>query len=627
MLTTSTRFKIKPLIAALCFSPSLLLADNALQPIVVTANNVEQNQRTITSKNHIISAQEIADKQYQTLTDALSSVPGLSGYNNGGLGTSSSVFLRGLDSKNTLVMIDGIIQNEPSGLSGANFNHLLMDNIERIEIIKGPQSGVWGADAVAGVINIITKPSTDQTTVNVSAERGSNNYQKLATQLGAGNEQVDFLVSFANTQSDSFSAIKPYKQTEKDFENDPFDQTDIGFKLGININPHHRVETNLLHSTSHTSYDGTSDDTTNNILAPNLINNIDYTNKTQQLRYQGTLDHIDLKAYLQQTEIERKNFNDGQATFHADSTVKQYGMGAGYRYLNNQQVNLSLDRKELTNRINGETITNNAVGLTNTNLFNNDQFIVTQALRSESFDAFDDKITGKLGVKNFFNDSTYLSANIGTAYRAPTINESQYSSVQPETSEAFDINFGWRGLTLTYFEQKTDDKIEFDSVNSDFANAIYRYKNVTGESTFKGLDLTYQQTLDAINTDFNFSYSQLSAKDSNNEWFARRPEQQASLSIDFYGLNNTRLGLDSHYTGTNYDKANKQGAQIGEYLVHNLTADYQMTQHISLFAKVQNVFDKDFTNAVAAYESDKMTPKYVYSTGGRMLYLGIKAKL
>lgn len=616
MNINAVRFKPNPLfLALLTLAPGLVVAsENQLSQIVVTASNSEQTQRNVTSNMHVITREDIEAKQYKNIAAALSSLPGINSYSNGGLGSRSSVFMRGLDAKNILVLIDGVTVNEPMGLSGANFNHLLIDNIERIEVVKGAQSGVWGADAVAGVINIITRKNENKSILNTKIETGSNDYRKVASHIGDGNEKFDFLVGFSNTETDGFSSVKPYRESDSSLDKDGFQQTDLSFKLGLNLTPKHRIETNIQQTDASVDYDNDSDPTNE----PTRFYT-DFSSVLRKVNYQGSFNQLQAKVYAQDSRIKRAYYET--YPFEADSSIVDFGSLLSYQY-GRHQLQVSAHQKELKNEDNNQGYKNTALGFTNTNVLNQGNLIITQALRSDKYDAFEDKVTGKLGIKSWFNSQTFISTNYGTAYRAPTINEVANSTIKPESSEVFDLTLGYAGFELTYFHQTTKDKINYAG---GWPNAIY--ENMDGESTFKGLEAVYTNSFEAIETDFSLGYSYLSAKNDEGESFARRPEQQANVSLDYYGLTKTRLGLETRYIGKTYDKADQQGAQIGEYFVTDLTADHELTKHISLYGKVQNLFDEDYIPAVAKYEADGVTPAYVYATGGTQFFIGIRGKL
>ena len=143
---------------------SLLLATNIyandtiqLDEITVTsATKSTQSIKDVTSNVEVITKEEIEERHFTTVSEALNTLAGVNVVSNGGLGKTTSVFMRGFDSQRILVLIDGINYNDHTGISGARFGHLMVNDIEQIEVIKGAQSGIWGADANAGVINIIT---------------------------------------------------------------------------------------------------------------------------------------------------------------------------------------------------------------------------------------------------------------------------------------------------------------------------------------------------------------------------------------------------------------------------------------------------------------------------------------
>ena len=162
------------LVASLLLATTNLFSAQSLEPITVTsATKSTQSIKDVTSNIEVITKEEIEEKHFTTVTQALNTLSGVSVVSNGGLGNLSSVFVRGMDSKRVLVLIDGIRYNDVTGTSGAPFEHLMIDDIEQIEVVKGAQSGIWGADASAGVINIITKNNEEGTHTSVNTEFGS----------------------------------------------------------------------------------------------------------------------------------------------------------------------------------------------------------------------------------------------------------------------------------------------------------------------------------------------------------------------------------------------------------------------------------------------------------------------
>jgi len=165
------------IITGLFLNTNLMAEEKLEEILVISATKTSQNIKDITSNTDIITAQEIED----TVTQALNSLSGINFSSNGGLGQTTSLYLRGMASKRLLVLVDGVRQNDITGLNGADFSNLLIGDIAQIEVIKGAQSGIWGADASAGVINIISKKAKKGFHGNLSAEFG----EFKTTDLGA----------------------------------------------------------------------------------------------------------------------------------------------------------------------------------------------------------------------------------------------------------------------------------------------------------------------------------------------------------------------------------------------------------------------------------------------------------
>jgi vitamin B12 transporter len=495
--------------------------------------------------------------------------------------------------------------NDPMNVSGAHFQNLLLDNVERIEIVKGAQSGIWGSGAVAGVINIISQAGGNQ--LSIKAEKGSHNTRTLATTLGAGNEQVDFVFNLNQLTSDGFSAVKAYRQSDRDLETDGFEQTDLSLKLGLSPRKGHRLEFMARQSRATGYWDSTND--------PNAPFSTDYQHQQKQLQYRANWSNLALRAFVQENQSET-NYSQGKLT--------KFGAQLETTLLDDHQLTLSLDKSDYENRLNSQpNYNNNGIGFNSISQLLEQRLIINLSARADRFSRYQDKTTGLIGAKFFLRDDLFVRANLSNAYRAPSLAEISYTSVgqlRPESKEGYDVGLGWQGLELSYFDSKIDQEIEYD-------RSAWSYTNLQGKSHYQGIEASYTRSIKPWHTDIALNYTQLSAKNDANQWLARRPQQQANLSIDFYGLNKTRLGIQTRYIGTTYDLANKQGAQIGEYFVTDLTADYQLTPHINLYAKVQNLFNEDYIPAVASYQADKRTPHYVYGNGGTQWFVGIKGQL
>ncbi len=618
MLHNSKTFTLKPLIAALAFAPGLVIADNQLSQIVVTANNTEQTQRSVTANMHVITREEIEVKQYQTLTDALVSVPGVSFGVNGGRGHAANVYIRG--SNRVLVLLNGTPLNDPSSIANTvNFESLQLDDIERIEIVRGAQSAIWGANAAAGVINIITQKATRQGSARVGLTLGDNGYSQLSTALKLVGEDVDASYHFNNTKTDGFTQLKPFKANQNNFERDGYEQTDISLAIGLNPTQRQRIETFVKQTIMDADFDSQ--------FAPDKPNDSDSNRQVKstirQLSYQLRHNLFELTSQVSETEIER---TEGVG-FNYLGKQDQKSLQIQSRYRQDDSTQISIVQSNTSSDQNDITVNNTALSLFNQNQFG--KLTLNQALRYDQFNEFKNKTTGRVGAAYAINQHTKLSSNMGTAYTAPSLYQLSYGStkdLKPEETRDWDIRIETYGFGISYFNSEIHDMIEYEAIGNwgdpDYDDYFY---NLAGKSKFSGWEIDYSRNLNPINTLLSLQYSQLKAKDDQGKTLARRPEQSASIDLRFYGLKDTQVNWHTRYIGTKYDYRNDGTQQIGRYFISDLSVNYTVNNHISLHAKVKNLFDEDYTDAVE--NATGSTPDIVYANGGRQFFIGIRAQL
>ncbi len=593
---------------ALATSSTQAEETSTLNQVNVTASHIPMSQHAVTASSVFITADDIAENHYRTLNDALTSIPGITFVRNGGLGTNTSIFMRGQSGRSVLVLVDGVDMTNPMGTGGAILSSLLLSDVERIEVLKGAQSGIWGSNASAGVINIITKQAKDGTRGSALFETGDNNYNKLAVSLSSAEEGGDFSVSFSQLNTDGFSAVKAYKSYEQNYEDDAFNQTDFSMNMGININPNHRLEVLLKTAQSTSNYDYTTN--------PNqsAFASVDYENTIKRLQYLYTHNAFNSTVYVSQNNIKQYN----------DAVINSVGLKGGYQYATDQALSFVLNNNQYENLTTGDSYYNTGVGVTNTNQFNNNSLIFTQSIRSDQYNTFKGKTTGKLGLKKTFQKDLFISANVGTAYNAPTLFQSTYgltSNLQPEETIGFDVSVGIYGAELTYYESRAKNLINYAGTwPNDY------YENLAGISKFSGVEFSYSNYVEKANTLVNLTFAQVSAKDDNNESLARRAEQTVGLNLLYDGFNRLTIGINNRYIGNMFDQDNRSGANIGDYYVTDVNVNYTLNKQVTLYANVLNLFDADYTQAVATYQADNVTPQNIYSNGGSQIFVGVQGK-
>ncbi len=268
----------------------------------------------------------------------------------------------------------------------------------------------------------------------------------------------------------------------------------------------------------------------------------------------------------------------------------------------------------------GKDYDNKGVFLTNNNTFKGvigGKTILTESLRYDEYSSFDNKLTGKIGLKHIHEkiEGLITSVNYGTAYNIPTLYQlySPYgsSTLTPEDTKSFDVTVKYQGIEITYFDTKIDDMIDFNM-------ATYTYANISGTSNINGLEASYKKSfLESIMLSMNYTHL-FNAEDENGEDLKRRVKDSFKIAVDYYGIENLHLGADAQYVGSRTDtKFNPDwttsDVETGKYTVVNLTANYDITKEVQVYGKVENLTDEYYQTV------------YGYATSPRAFYLGLKA--
>ncbi|CAA6823246.1 MAG: Unknown protein [uncultured Sulfurovum sp.] len=597
---------------------STLFAENNLDDITITsATKTSQKLSDITSNVNVITAQEIEERHYTTVTEALNSLPGISFNANGGAGQVSSIRLRGMDNKNLLVIIDGIRYNDISNSSGAIFSQLMVNDIEQIEVLKGAQSGIWGADAAAGVINIRTKMAKEGLQFHIQQELGS--FNSSTTDIGTSYKNKKFYLkaSQSRSQQSGFSAQATNGEELNDFEDDGYQNTSSHLKVGFYINATNKIDL------SHTIIDSTTeiDNTSPNEIVSNS------TNESQLSKI--NFNHIDsfneLNIYASKSKFDRKVPSYGQTYL---GEIKEYGLNSKIAYLTDSFILLGGDYKKFEDKSpsinNGYT--NQALFLTNNNKVSNSlgTSILTQSIRHDKYNKFDNETTGKIGFKHtFIPNEISIGSNYGTAYNVPTLyslfnpgytylgvfNPVGNANLKPEKTKSLDVTIAYKDFSATYFNTKIDDLTEF----------VYGtgYSTVLGTSKIKGYELSYNSTFFDI-VALSLGYTKLNAKDKDDNDLQRRANESLKFGIDYYGIDKLHIGLNGEYIGDRKDRIynpitfSTTDVKSGNYSVANLTMNYEVDKHLNFYGKINNLTDKYYQTA------------YNYASSPRAFYTGMK---
>ncbi|UPT76856.1 TonB-dependent receptor [Sulfurovum sp. XGS-02] len=597
-------------------------ANETLEPItIVSANKTTQSIQNTTSNVTVITAEEIEERGYQTVSQAINTVAGISVTNSGGLGQQTSFFVRGADSGKVLVLLDGMRLNDPSTTNGtALLDSLTTSNIEQIEIIKGGASSIWGSNASAGVINIITKEAKEGLHGSLALNYGSYHTKGTDADLSYTDEKITAQVLASYLKTDGFSALAPRSAEEDGYEN-----RNYNIKFGYAIDTNNKLNLSYNRIKTETEYDDSfSADQADD----------DYSHATSDqsnisLNYLLTLDHYSATLQASKGDYDRDYFTtgffgDGQNVYK--STLKEYALINAYDYKNGKAV-LGLEYKDIDgfNQYNTfpesrSDYTNKAIYLSNIYDFNENTLLETN-LRYDNYSEFDNKITYKIGLKHQYNslDGLITSANYYTSYDAPSAyqlaNTALGSFLKPSYTKGYDISTGYKELlTLTYFNNRVEDAIDYIT---DPVTFVGGYTNIDGRSKFAGLEIESAYTFSSFNLIFSANYTHLfDYEKEDGSDLIRRAEDTLNASLSYYTANDMQFGIDAQYIGDRMDTDGgfpvASEVSTGNYTIWNANFSTKIINDVDLSLHAKNIFDKEYQSS------------YGYATEGRSIYAKVK---
>jgi vitamin B12 transporter len=592
-----------------------------LDELVVTATKVETPAKEVGSSITVITKRQIEEQQQSTVLDVLRSVPSLDIVQSGGLGRTTSVFIRGADSEHTLVLIDGVEMNDPiSAGRSFDFANLTTDNIDRIEILRGPQSTLYGSDAIGGVINIITKTGEGKPDGFFSVEGGSLKSFREAGGFYGGNKRIRYSLGFSRQDTDGISAAgEKYGNTEKD----GYGNTSVSGKLGIT--PAHNLNVDVIFR----RIDAKADLDNNGGIGGDDPNST--TSSTEHyFRTQARLllfhNIWDQKIGFSLTNNSRAYKNDVDAAHPNDSNQSSYD---GNIYKFDWQNNFNIHRtniltagleteeekgksdyysmsaygpyssifKEKTARTNGYYLQDQV------KLWGS--WFTTLGVRLDDHSRFGTESTYHIASAYVFEKSgTKIKGSYGTGFKAPSLYQlySTYGdqNLKPEESTGWDAgieqSFICERLTIdaTYFNNNFENLVEFNS-------ATYRYTNVAKAKT-RGIE--FSASIHASETlIFRGSYTFTDAKDKETGLdLLRRARNKAGFDANYRFMGKGNINFNLIRVGKradiSYSSHPASRVETAGYVLANVAGSYDLTKHFQVIGRVNNLLNRDYEEVV-----------------------------
>ena len=584
------------------------------ESVIVSATRVPTPAVEVASSITVITAADIEARQQRTISDVLKDVPGLNVVQTGGPGGVTSVFIRGTNSNHTKVLIDGIDVSDPSNSTGAfDFGQLLTPDIERVEVLRGPQSGLYGSDAIGGVINIITRSGAGPMTLVAGLEGGSFDTFNQAARLSGSQDVFHYSVNLSHFHAGATPVTPLDLLPEGEVRNDDYnDNLTLSTRLGYDITPNFDLGLVARYTDIHLH-------TTGEDYPPPLFVGVpaaeQTTAATDEYFMRLTAHALSFDGFLDQTL--------GLAYSHlrTDTVVPDTpaALNSGERRKADWQGNLRLAPTE-TLVLGAEYERDDIVQPISASVHISSGYAELQSqLGAHWFSAlnvrYDDN--SRFGGKTTWRfapawviaaTDTKLKASVGTGFKAPTLSELYQNfppfffanpGLRPESSTGWDAGFeqgfakGAVRFGVTYYHNRIHDLITTDVTGTTYANI--------GEATTEGIEsfIAWQPTQElTLRVDYTYTEA---TDDVLQQELLRRPKNKGTLLAQWQATRAWQLSLDVLAVGAWVD-GNRDFSiprlDAPGYTTVNFATSYEMTPHLAVFGRINNLFDRHYENPV-----------------------------
>lgn len=615
------RFAVLPTALAAAFSAFPAFPQTPSMPqlkeTVVTATRNEQLLSAALPHTTVISREDIERSQATDLLTLLQREAGLQRTQNGGIGTTSSIFVRGAAALETLVLIDGIAQNKQDASGAVSLEHIMLDSIERVEIVRGNVSAIYGSGAIGGVIQIFTKTGSRAPSAALSLELGPRAFKKLAGSVNASYGDTSFSANLSRVKTDGFSALNPAQQPGANPDADGYANTSATLSATHRLSKDHNFGFKLFKSTGESAYD-------NAFGAPTDVQNSTTRLNQATVFTDNTFGNWRSRLSLSEQSDKSRFFDSGAFgstdTFVTRATILNWvnTLALG----NNWIVTGGLEQQ----RQRVETTTTSAFSSPYDQKRN--ATAVFAGVEGNvgggglQLNVRHDKVgelkesTGYIGYGYPVTKQLKLIASASTAFVAPPLGYLFAPGfgnplLRPELARSKELGLqyeqGGHLVRATYFDTRIKDQLNFDTTTSAFAN-ISRTRN-------DGLELSYRGLVGQ--TDLRAS---LTVQDPVNELTQQRLNRRASTLISLgvsQPMGAFRVNADLQYSGerpdayTDVNTFQSVNTTLGSYTLVNLSGAYKLSPEITLKARLDNAFDRKYQTV------------YAYNQQPRSLYVGL----
>jgi vitamin B12 transporter len=639
----NSKSRARAAVALACAFLSAPLAHSQSPDFTVTATRTPQALSKAGSSVTVISGDELRRGAPSSLAEILRGVAGVSLTQSGGIGGIETIRLRGSESRHTLVLLDGVRLNDPSSTGREfDFSSLIPVNIERIEIVRGAQSALYGSDAIGGVINIITKRG-GKPRGTLAVEGGSYGTRAVQGGISGSRENVDYAFGITALQTEGFSRYG-YRirrlQPAQPLEDDGAQRLGAQARVGVQITPDARVEANLSHGFNKFDYDagfgdrpdsasrGLNRTTTGHIRGQWDTWNKQQTHTLTLFGNQAVRNSLTDSTFFGFDSLERYRYlgQRSGAEYQVDTKFGAFGtLTAGVKYEREAARSSSSDwlfdpipRLDFTAAERSQSV------------YLMHQFTVAERLhltlggRVDKVLGGDTFVTGRgtLAYDIPFTESTFRTS-IGTGGKAPSLYQrfSEYgrTDLRSEHSLSVDAGFTHRlfedrlRLTTTGFFNRYRDLIGFAFSGCRSDQPFGCYFN-TARAQTQGFELEAKARFIPNTLEATLAYTALEAKDLDTQKrLPRRPEHEARFGVMWAVTPQWRIEPSVTFVGTRFD-GEGETKKLKPYARLDIRTDYRINSTFTVFARGDNLLD-------TRYEEVKD-----YGTPGRSVYAGLRVE-
>jgi vitamin B12 transporter len=581
--------------------------------VVISATRVPTPESEVASSVTVITAADIASKQSQTLPDILKDVPGLNIVQTGGPGGQTAIFMRGTNGNHTKVIVDGIDVGDPTNTDGSfDISRFLTQDIQTIEVLRGPQSGLYGSDAIGGVINIVTQSGNGPARLTASAQAGSFETFNQVAGLSGSAGRFHYSVNLEHFHSGS-TPVTPLNLLApgEPRNNDYYDNLTGSTKLGFDVTSNFDVGLVARYTDSHLRLTG--DDPFSFPSTPEAQQSATnshqlYTRATAHvLAFEGAFEQTLGVAYNRVNSSDFTPPADGPPTFFSGERLKLDWQG-NIRLAAAQMLILGAEhqRDEMHSPVPADQSIDSGYAELQSGF--GERFFNTLSVRYDDNDHFGSKVTYRIAPVYVIKETgTRIKASAGTGFKAPTLDELFHSypafnffanpNLKPESSHGYDAGFeqtlarGALTFGATYFRNLITNLI---SDNADFTSLA----NI-GRARTDGVEsFVAWQPLETVTLRLDYTFTE-AVDEILNEQLLRRPKHKASLNAGWQATR--RLSLHSTVlTVGDWADGNRDFSiprlRAAGYTTVNVAANFDINSKLTVFGRIDNLLDRRYQN-------------------------------